>query len=146
MLDHALHPMSFSILLTVKQRGVYFPVPHPWPEWLRLHVEATQATPTNRKCHQNVVLKKHCMQKPCHVRAASSQRSKELQNRALCSRQQRCGNAAKALCNRLERHAAAFILNMLKTNAVAWRLHIVFDNVVATLWGLLERCRLRARI
>jgi len=36
-------------------------------------------------------------------------------------------------------------LNMLKTNATAWRLHSVLCsalhvNVVATLWGLLERC------
>ena len=46
----------------------------------------------------------------------------------------RCGNAT---FNRLERHAAAFILSMLKTNATAWRFHSVLDS---TLWGLLERC------
>jgi len=35
----------------------------------------------------------------------------------------------KTLCNRLERHAAAFIL---KTHAAAWRLHSVLDSA---LWG-----------
>ena len=49
-----------------------------------------------------------------------------------CSRQQRCGSAVKTLCNRLERHAAAFILNMLKTNAGAWRLHSV---LISPQWG-----------
>jgi len=51
----------------------------------------------------------------------------------------RCANASNALqtlCNLLERHAAAFILSMLKTNAAAWRFHSVLDS---TLWGLLER-------
>jgi len=47
------------------------------------------------------------------------------------------------LCNRLERHATAFILSMLKTNTAAWRLHSVLDsklcNAVATLRVLLER-------
>jgi len=38
------------------------------------------------------------------------------------------------LCNRLERHAAAFILSMLKTNAAAWRFHSVLHS---TLW---QRC------
>jgi len=47
-------------------------------------------------------------------------------------------NAVETLCNRLERHAAAFILSMLKTNAAAWRLHSVLDSM---LWGLLERGR-----
>jgi len=42
--------------------------------------------------------------------------------------------AVETLCNRLERHAAAFILSMLKTNAAAWRFHSVFDG---TLW---QRC------
>jgi len=54
----------------------------------------------------------------------------------------RCANASnavetlwKTLCNLLERHAAAFILSMLKTNAAAWRLHSMLDS---TLW---QRCR-----
>jgi len=34
------------------------------------------------------------------------------------------------LCNRLERHAAAFTLSMLKTNAVAWRFHSVLDSTL----------------
>jgi len=42
----------------------------------------------------------------------------------------------QTLCKRLERHTAAFILSMLKTNATAWRLHSVLDR---TLWGLQER-------
>ena len=42
----------------------------------------------------------------------------------------------ETLCNRLERRAAAFILNILKINAAAWRLHSVLDS---TLSGLLER-------
>ena len=42
--------------------------------------------------------------------------------------------AVCALCNRLERHAAAFVLGILKTNAAGWRLHSVLDSV---LW---ERC------
>jgi len=50
----------------------------------------------------------------------------------LCSRQQRFGNAVKTLRHRIERHAAAFILNMFKTNATAWRLHSVLDRA---LWG-----------
>jgi len=53
---------------------------------------------------------------------------------ALCKRQQRCGNAVETLCNRLERHEAAFTLSMLKTNAAAWRFHSVLDS---TLW---QRC------
>ena len=51
---------------------------------------------------------------------------------ALGSRQHRCEYAVKTLYNRLERHAAAFILNMFKTNATAWRLHSVLDSA---LWG-----------
>jgi len=43
-------------------------------------------------------------------------------------------NAVQTLCNRLERHAAAFVLNMLKTNAAVWRFHSVLDS---TLW---QRC------
>jgi len=49
----------------------------------------------------------------------------------------RCANANNAvqtLCNRLERHAAAFILSMLKTNAAAWRFRSVLDST------LCERC------
>jgi len=49
----------------------------------------------------------------------------------------RCANASNAvetMCNRLERHAAAFILSMLKTNAAAWRFHRVLNS---TLW---QRC------
>jgi len=49
----------------------------------------------------------------------------------------------ETLCNRLDRHAAGFILSMLRTNAAAWRFHSVLDS---TLWqrsgnavGLLER-------
>jgi len=52
-------------------------------------------------------------------------------------RDARCANASNAvetLCNLLERHAAAFILSMLKTNAAAWRFHRVLDS---TLW---QRC------
>jgi len=48
----------------------------------------------------------------------------------------RCANASNALetlCNCIERHAAAFILSMLK-NAAARRLHSVLDS---TLW---QRC------
>jgi len=63
----------------------------------------------------------------------------------------RCANAYNAvqtLCNRLESHAVAFILSMLKTNAAAWCFHSVLNstlwqccgNAVATLLGLLE-CR-----
>jgi len=44
----------------------------------------------------------------------------------------------ETLCNRLERHAAAFILGMLKTNGLAFAQR-VRQNAVATLWGLLER-------
>jgi len=46
----------------------------------------------------------------------------------------RCANAVETLCNRLERHAVAFTLSMLKTNAAAWRFHSVLDS---TLW---QRC------
>jgi len=46
-----------------------------------------------------------------------------------------CKRCANATCNRLERHAAAFILSMLKTNAAAWGFHSVLDS---TLW---QRCR-----
>ena len=50
-------------------------------------------------------------------------------------------NAVKTLCKLLERHAAALILNMLKTNAAAWRLHFaqcVRHRAVGRLW---QRCR-----
>jgi len=40
----------------------------------------------------------------------------------------------ETLCNSLERHAAAFTLSMLKTNAAAWRFHSVLDS---TVW---QRC------
>jgi len=43
-------------------------------------------------------------------------------------------NAVCALCNRIERHAAAFVLTMLKINSAAWRLHSVLDSA---LW---QRC------
>jgi len=49
----------------------------------------------------------------------------------------RCANTSndvETLCDRPERHGAAFTLSMLKTNAAAWRLHIVLDS---TLW---QRC------
>jgi len=48
------------------------------------------------------------------------------------------------LCNRLERHAAAFILNMPKTNAQRVRQHVVgmvwqhggvFESAVGALWA-----------
>jgi len=57
----------------------------------------------------------------------------------LCERQQRCANAVEMLCNRLERHAAAFYLSILKTNAAAWRFHRVLDSMLWQHWGLLER-------
>jgi len=50
---------------------------------------------------------------------------------ALCKHQQRCANAVETPCNRLERHAAAFTLSMLKTNAETWRFHGMLDS---TLW------------
>jgi len=56
---------------------------------------------------------------------------------------QRCRNAVKTLCTRLERHVAAFILNMLKTNTAVWRLHSVLDSAMCgrcgNAGGLLER-------
>jgi len=42
------------------------------------------------------------------------------------------------LCNRLEHHAAVFILSMLKTNAAAWCLHSLCGNAVGSFrapWG-----------
>jgi len=42
----------------------------------------------------------------------------------------RCANAVETLCNRLERHAVAFILSMLKTNAAAWGFHSVLDGTL----------------
>jgi len=44
------------------------------------------------------------------------------------------------LCNRLERHAAAFTLSMLKTNAAAWRFHSVLDNAVGSSRAPWARC------
>jgi len=67
---------------------------------------------------------------------ASLQRSHSVLKKAE-RRGARCANASNAvqtLCNRLERHAAAFILSMIKTNAAAWRFHSVSDS---TLW---QRC------
>jgi len=61
------------------------------------------------------------------VLTAFPQRFKKLQNAEVRAVQtpatlwKRCGNAVETPCNRLERHAAAFILSMLKTNAAAWR-------------------------
>jgi len=70
---------------------------------------------------------------------------------ALCSRHQRCGNAVQSpstlwkrcedVGNHLARHAAAFILNMLKTNA-ALRLHSVLDS---TLWGRCDNAAVFSR-
>jgi len=72
---------------------------------------------------------------PFHRRVASLQRSHNALKIAdrLSSRCAVASNAVYALLHRLERHAAAIILNMHKDNAAAWRLH-------NTLWGLLERC------
>jgi len=53
---------------------------------------------------------------------------------ALCKRQQRRANVLQTLCSRLERHAAAFILSMLKTNAAAWRFHSVLDSTICLLF------------
>jgi len=39
-------------------------------------------------------------------------------------------NTVKTLCNRLERHAVAFILNMLKTNTADYRLQSVLDSAL----------------
>jgi len=41
----------------------------------------------------------------------------------------------KTLCNCLKRHAVAFILNMLKTNAAAWRLHSMLDSALCSHCG-----------
>ena len=92
--------------------------------------------------------------KPCHTRAESLQHFHSIQKSfrsprcTLCSRQQCCGNAVKVLCNRQECHSVAFILNMLKTNAAAWRLHSVLDsalwgrcgNAAESSWAPWERC------
>jgi len=75
---------------------------------------------------------------PCHTRVASLQRSHSVYKNcrtprcALCKRKQRCRNAVETLCKRLERHAAAFILSMLKTNAAAWRFHSVLYKCLNT--------------
>jgi len=90
-----------------------------------------------------IIIKVNCyclLLNPCHTRVASLQRSHSVLKNcrtprcALCKRQQRCANAVETLCNRLERHAAAFTLSMLKTNAAAWRFYSVLDR---TLW---QRC------
>jgi len=46
-------------------------------------------------------------------------------------------NAVQMLCNRLERHVAAFILSMLKTNAASWRFHSVLDSMLWQSCGVL---------
>jgi len=51
----------------------------------------------------------------------------------LCNRQQRCVRAVIAMCHRLERYAAAIILNMLKGNAATKRLHKAIDSALETL-------------
>jgi len=56
------------------------------------------------------------------------QRFKKLQIAEVRAVQLLCGNAVKTLCNR---HAAAFILNMLKTNAAAWRLNPCHTRVAS---------------
>jgi len=62
------------------------------------------------------------------VLTAFPQRSKNADRRgAHCAV---ASNAVCALCNRLERHAAAFVLDMLKTNAAGWRLHSVLDSAL----------------
>ena len=76
---------------------------------------------------------------PCHTRVVSLKRSLSVLENcrspwcALCSRHQRC---VRTVCNRIERHATAFILSILKINAAAGRLQGVLDSA---LWGLLER-------
>jgi len=51
----------------------------------------------------------------------------------------RCGT----LCNRPERHAAAFTLSMLKTTAAAWRFHSVLDSITKrSLIKLFKLCNL----
>ena len=63
------------------------------------------------------------------VLTAFPQRLKNAERRgARCAN---TNNAVELLCNRLDRHAAAFTLSMLKTNAAAWRFHSVLDS---TLW------------
>jgi len=49
----------------------------------------------------------------------------------------RCKNDVKTLCNRLERHAAAFILNMLKSNArgFAFAQHVRQRGSSIALWA-----------
>jgi len=57
------------------------------------------------------------------VLTAFTQRLKIAERRGV-----RCANAniaVETLCNRLERHAATFILSMPKTNTAAWRFHSV---------------------
>ena len=69
---------------------------------------------------------------PCHTRPRPHSVSTAFKTvadhqGALCAV---TSNAVKTLCNRLEHHAAAFILNMLKTNAAVWRLHSVLDSAL----------------
>jgi len=40
------------------------------------------------------------------------------------------------LCNRRVRHAAEFVLSMLKINAAAWRLHRVLDSALWERYGV----------
>jgi len=72
----------------------------------------------------------------CHTRVASLQRSHSVLKKAerRCALCANASNAVETLCNRIERHAAAFTFSMLKTNAAAWRFHSVLDS---TLW---QRC------
>ena len=57
---------------------------------------------------------------PCHTRVAALQRSHSVLKIA---------DRRGALCSRLERHAAAFVLSMLKINAAAC-LHSVLDSAL----------------
>ena len=77
--------------------------------------------------------------KPCHIRAASSKRFhsvKKMQIAEVRAVQSpatlsvRCVRVGCALCNLLKHHAAAFIMNMLKINAAAWRLHSMLDSAL----------------
>jgi len=103
-----------------------------------LHLNITQykseTIETNTSIHDNSSLKP--LPHQSGVLTAFTQRSKNCRTPrcALCSRHQRCVRAVCALFNHIERHAAAFVLCMLKINAAAWHLHSVLDS---ELW---ERC------
>jgi len=110
----------------------------------QMHYKVTALTNNTLHAVRNTnVINRYAKLNPCHIRVASLQRShnvKKLQIAEVRAVQtqatlwNRCGNAVETLCNRLERHAAAFILIMLRTNAAAWHLHSVIDS---TLW---QRC------